>query len=138
MNFSGISVTKLPRIEVVGGDVLHALKETDLDFHTFGEAYFSFVNYNHIKAWKKHNEMTMNLIVPIGKVKFVFFNNFKKEFLTHVIGNKNYARIAVPPGIWFGFKGIAKEPSLILNISNILHDNNEVERKDIKEIKFNW
>ena len=36
------------------------------------EELFSTIKCNKIKAWKRHLKMTMNLIVPLGNVKFIF------------------------------------------------------------------
>ena len=130
-----IKVTTLKRISVDGGDVLHALKCNEIDFNKFGEAYFSIVNFGVIKAWKKHNKMTLNLIVPIGNVKFVFFSEdllCRKEI---IIGESNYARITVPPGIWFGFQGLDEKLNLLLNIADILHEPTESDRVSISEFK---
>ena len=69
-------------IPVEGGNVLHGMKSIDNGFNGFGEIYFSWIKENNVKAWKKHNLMTLNLIVPLGKVEFLFydenFNNKKK------------------------------------------------------------
>jgi len=138
MKLSKVIVSQLKRIEVNGGDVLHALKKTDVGFNSFGEAYFSIINYNQIKAWKRHNKMTMNIIVPIGNVKFVFYNESTKEFDVFEIGEKQYFRLTVPPGIWFGFMGLSRGNNLILNISDILHDSMEVEKAQLEYIKFKW
>ena len=113
-----ISTTPLKRIPVIGGDVLHAMKKTDHGFSGFGESYFSQIESGVVKAWKKHSKMTLNLIVPIGRVRFVFKDNdglFREE----IIGDDNYVRLTIPPGIWFGFKGDFENTSLILNIANI-------------------
>ena len=133
-----IKVTRLSQISIDGGDVCHALKSTDENFHGFGEAYFSWVKANSIKAWKLHLKMTMNLVVPIGTVHFVFFDPEKNKFRDLEIGNEFYCRITVPPKIWFGFKGRGDKDSLILNISNIPHDPEEVLRKSKEKIIFNW
>ena len=45
-----IQVTPLRRIFSIGGDVLHALKSTEVSFKGFGEAYFSWVEPGAIKA----------------------------------------------------------------------------------------
>ena len=119
------------------GNVYHALKKTDPGYFEFGEVYFSRININSIKAWKRHREMTMNLVVPLGEVKFIFldsFGNFRKE----IIGEKNYFRLTVPPMIWFGFKGLSKPYSIVSNIANIVHDPNEAERLPLDKIKYDW
>ena len=83
-----------------------------------------------------HLRMTMNLIVPIGKVQFNFYDRNKNILLNTVIGEENYHRITVPPMIWLGFKGLSSETSFILNISDELHDPNEFDRKPLSFLKF--
>tara|TARA_B100001057_G_C22657513_1_gene874573 strand:+ start:57 stop:482 length:426 start_codon:yes stop_codon:yes gene_type:complete len=133
---SDIIISKENKITVPDGDIYHALKKSDIGFNTFGEAYFSFIKYNKIKAWKKHRLMTLNLLVPIGSVKFVFFDNNK--FKVHIIGQDHYFRLTVPPGIWFGFQGLSKGENLIINIADINHSDKEVEKKNIDQINYEW
>jgi dTDP-4-dehydrorhamnose 3,5-epimerase len=136
-----VLLTPLAIIETPGGNVMHAMKEIDTGFYGFGEAYFSEVNFNSIKAWKRHKDMTLNLVVPVGKIKFVLFDNREgsnNQFQEITISRDNYCRLMVPPMVWVGFKGLSKNGSLLLNIANIGHDPLEVDRKNIKEIEFNW
>ncbi len=133
--------TKLDKIEVEGGNVLHGMKRDDFGYSGFGEAYFSLIAFNAKKAWKQHLKMTLNLIVPIGKVKFVFCyydTNNKETFRVEEIGEDNYIRLTVPPGIWFGFQGLNNESSLVMNIASIPHDPSEVIRKEISDINYKW
>ena len=82
--------------------------------------------------------MTLNLTVPQGKVKFVFYSAKDSRFKVIKLGEGHYARLTVPPKIWFGFKGISKHESIILNLSNATHDPNEILRCKKNDIKFNW
>ena len=59
-------------------------------------------------------------------------------FRVEEIGENNYARITVPPGIWFGFQNLAESKSLLLNLASIPHEPTEVDRQAIKDIKYNW
>lgn len=138
MTLDDVVLTPLARIEATGGDVLHAMKQSDAGYAGFGEAYFSWVGEGSVKAWKRHARMTMNLIVPLGKVRFVFHVDGGDEFRVEEIGVDGYARITVPPGIWFGFQGLAAPNSLVLNIASIPHDPNEVERRAVTEIPYGW
>ncbi len=138
IDLSRIRITSLKRISVDGGDVLHAIKRTDEEFVGFGEAYFSMVEAGAVKAWKLHRQMTLNLVVPIGEVRFVFFSDSGKARREESIGVSNYCRLTVPPGIWFGFQGLAEHSSLILNVASIPHDPDEVERKSQEEIEYAW
>ena len=81
--------------------------------------------------------MQLNLIVPKGDVLFVFKDELG-SFREEIVGDLNKVRLTVPPGLWFGFKGINTKDSVILNISNIMHDDKELERKNINEIDYDW
>jgi len=134
---SNVLLTPLDRILVPGGDVFHALNSNEKSFVGFGEAYFSSIQFNLIKAWKRHTRMTMNLVVPLGHVRFVFLDG-NGNFVSHIIGVTNYQRLTVTPGVWFGFQGLSESPSLILNISDIPHDPSEVERLPLPAINYSW
>lgn len=138
MTLADILLTPLPRIETAGGDVLHAMKQSDAGYAGFGEAYFSWVSAGAVKAWKRHTRMTMNVVVPVGQVRFVFHLDGTDQFRVEEIGVDRYARITVPPGIWFGFHGLTAPQSLVLNIASIPHDPNEVERLALTDINYAW
>ena len=138
MRLDDIIITPLARIATVGGDVLHALKKSDAGYAGFGEAYFSWVDAGSVKAWKRHTRMAMNVVVPVGQVRFVFRLDGADKFRIEEIGVDRYVRITVPPGIWFGFQGLAAPQSLVLNLASIPHDSNEVERLALSEIKYDW
>jgi dTDP-4-dehydrorhamnose 3,5-epimerase len=141
MKLADILVTPLRRIETAGGDVFHAMKHNDAGYDGFGEAYFSWVAGGTVKAWKRHTRMTMNVVVPVGQVRFVFRMldaAGADEFRIEEIGVDRYARITVPAGIWFGFQGRSTQQSLVLNIASIPHDPNEVERLAMPDINYNW
>jgi dTDP-4-dehydrorhamnose 3,5-epimerase len=134
-------ISPLEIIDTPGGDVLHAMKKKDKGFEGFGEAYFSEVQFNSIKAWKRHIRMTLNIIVPFGKIKFVLFDdrlNSNIKFQEMIISKNTYVRLTVPPMIWVGFQGLSPEGSILLNIANIEHDPDEVDRKKITEINYDW
>lgn len=141
LTLNEILITPLAEFQLLEGNVLHGLKSTDTGYEKFGEIYFSWINHGSIKAWKMHTKMVMNLIVPVGQVKFVFFVNndtTENKFREIEIGERNYQRLTVPAGIWFGFKGLGKTKSLVCNISNILHSENEVIRKHLDAVSFDW
>lgn len=127
----GVEVTPLKKVHHSKGDVYHALKCTEHSFKEFGEAYFTTVHHNDLKGWKKHNKMVMNLVVPVGQVKFYFYNEFISKGTLVKVGISNYVRITVQPGIWMAFKGIDKQLNLVLNIASIPHDPNEAENVEL-------
>jgi dTDP-4-dehydrorhamnose 3,5-epimerase len=113
------------------------MKRTDPGYIDFGEAYFSWIEEGAIKAWKKHHRMTLNLVVPVGHVRFVFTSGLEASAVRDVeLGEHHYCRLTVPPGAWFGFQGIRR--SLILNLADMPHDDAEVDRLPIEAIAFDW
>ena len=137
-----VNLTPLSIINVPGGDVMHALKSSEIGFVNFGEAYFSNIEFGVIKAWKRHRQMQLNLIVPIGRVKFVLFDDRdgveNSVFQEVVLSPENYLRLTIPPLIWVGFQGLAKENSTLLNIASIEHSEKELDRRSLKEINYSW
>ena len=98
------------------------------------ELYSSEVKVNTIKAWKYHKKITNNFYVTIGKVKFVILK--KNKFLNFTINNSQI--LTLPPGYWYGFKGMGNSKSYILNLINKKHNEKEMLRKKIHQIKYNW
>jgi len=137
ISLSDIRVIEIPKIFVPEGDVLRVLKVGDDGFSSFGEAYFSFVNPGQIKAWKRHSKMEMNIVVPTGKIRFIFTID-KIHFRIIELGEDLYRRITIPPGVWFGVQEIAGRVSVVLNIANIPHSSTEVERLGKSEIEYIW
>ena len=140
----GVLITTLAVIDTIGGNVLHGMKYSEQGYSGFGEAYFSFVESGVVKGWKRHKEMVLNLIVPVGSINFVLFddrpnsrskNQFQEVTLSR---NNNYCRLTVPPKIWVGFQGMDEKSSMLLNIANIEHSPDEVERIGIKAIEYVW
>jgi len=82
--------------------------------------------------------MSMNLVVPVGNVKFVFYDEINNNFNSHIIGEDNYQRLYVPPNIWFAFQGIEKANNLVANFSNIVHDEKEAINKTLDQFDYNW
>lgn len=137
MSVKAISVTQLQQLQSEGGNVLHAMKKGDEGFVDFGEVYFSTIDRFAVKAWKKHFRMTLNLVVPVGTILFVFVDeqgNKREE----TIGAERYVRLTVPPQIWFGLKGIGDSPNILMNVSDIMHDPNEVTKVSKESIEHDW
>ncbi len=132
-----VLLTPLRIIKGETGDVMHALKQKEESFKGFGEAYFSTVNQGAIKGWKKHRSMILNLIVPVGAIKFVLFDGRKESrtyetFQEVILSKDNYLRLTVPPGVWMAFQGVGGANNTLLNIASIPHDPLEAENLPIQ------
>lgn len=136
-----IVITPLTIIDNPKGNIYHGMKNSDRGCVGFGEAYFSELSTGQIKGWNRHKHMTLNLIVPVGSVKFVIVDNKiidNKNYLEVELSLQNYKRLTVPSGLWVGFQNIAEQKSMILNIADIEHDPTEKETISLDEIDYVW
>ena len=139
-------LTELARIPTSGGEVMKALHAEEPDFCGLGEAYFSRVDAHAVRGWKCHNEMTVNVVVPAGHVRFVVVDtamsdedNFPAEkFHAFDLGpDHSYGRLTIEPGTWFGFAGGA-HGGLVLNLADIVHRPDEADGKDLDAFDYDW
>lgn len=131
-----VVVTKEKQISNPKGDLSHIMKKSSDGFESFGEAYFTTVHKDDIKGWKKHLNMTLNIVVPVGEVQFVIYND--KTFFSVNLSPKNYSRLTIRPGVWIAFKGVGDGTNLVLNIASIEHDPQESVNKNLEEIIYEW
>lgn len=139
----GLVLTPLKIIDTDGGDVLHGMKVDDPGYAGFGEAYLSFIETGVVKGWKRHRQMVLNLVVPIGAVCFVIYDE-RMDSSTYqmyqeiTLSNGNYQRLTVPPMVWMAFKGVGEQKNMLMNIASIPHEPNEADRKTVDEIPYTW
>ncbi|MEN7549784.1 dTDP-4-dehydrorhamnose 3,5-epimerase [Rapidithrix thailandica] len=139
----GIQITPLKVIPGELGDIYHAFKRSDEGFEGFGEAYFSNVKTGTIKGWKKHSRMILNLVVPVGAIKFVLFDDREGSptqgmYNEFVHSLENYNRLTVPQGVWMAFQGVGNGQNMLLNIASIPHDPQESENQPLEAIQYEW
>ena len=135
----GVTLTPLKHIVLEKGDVLHALKATEDTYFGFGEAYFTQIKYGFTKGWKRHNKMTLNLVVIHGKVKFVVYDEVNNRFEEIVLSpDGNYQRLTLAPGLWMAFQAMSEGISTILDIIPDTHDPLEADNKDLSEINYDF
>jgi dTDP-4-dehydrorhamnose 3,5-epimerase len=137
----GVGLTPLRRIESPAGAVMHGLKASEPAFHGFGEAYFTTVGKGQVKAWKRHRQMVSNLVVPAGEIRLKLFDDretslTRDRWMEVVLGPDHYQRLTVPPGLWFGFEGLAPGLNLMLNLASIEHDPHECDTLPLHEPRF--
>ena len=137
----GLLLTPLRVVNNPKGDIYHALKASSPGYISFGEAYFSTVSQGLVKGWKRHKRFTLNLVVPVGEIRFVLFDDrpghstFGQFSDIKLSINKNYSRLTVPPGVWMAFQGVG-EFNLLMNIINAEHDPYESDNKDLSEFNY--
>tara|TARA_Y100000590_G_scaffold422055_1_gene526340 strand:- start:321 stop:755 length:435 start_codon:yes stop_codon:yes gene_type:complete len=138
-----IKITPLKTISDNRGKVMHMLRTDSPVFKKFGEIYFSTIYHQSIKGWHLHKESALNYVCIKGKVKLVLFDDRKESASKGVLQEliltpENYFLVTIPPYIWNGFKGIAKEESIIANCLTLPHNEREMVRKDPFDKSFNY
>jgi len=133
----GVILTPLKQIYHPKGDVFHGMKKSDAGYAGFGEAYFSTINKDDIKGWKKHTKMTLNLVVPFGEIEFIVYDENIKEFYIVKLSQNNYQRLTVKPNLWMAFRGCDKN-NMLLNLASIEHDPKEAINIELNEINYGW
>ena len=142
----GVSLRPLRVIPTAGGPVLHIFRADAPEFTVFGEVYCSEVEPGAVKAWKRHKLMTQHFIVPVGRVLFALYDDRENspsqgQMLECELGRPDaYSLLTLPPMIWYGFKGLAETPSLVVNCADLAHQPDESERAklDAPWIPYVW
>lgn len=129
----GVCFIRLRIIETGKGVVKHALKSTEPAFRGFGEVYFSMIDKGAIKGWKLHSKMHLNLVVPVGDVRFYFLDADCVRFVD--VGSKNHGRLTVSPGVWMAFEGLA-DVNAVMNLASIEHDPSEQKSRPINHLQL--
>ncbi len=142
-SLEGVILTPLKIIPGELGSVFHGMKHTDPGFHGFGEVYFSTVHQGVVKGWKKHTEMVLNVVVPVGSIRFVIYDDREHSATIHhfqevVLSTDNYYRLTVPPGLWMAFQGVGPSLNLLMNAASIPHDPAEAINDPISTSKISF
>lgn len=140
----GVTLHPLKHIVVPKGDIYHVMKSTDEGYAGFGEVYFSQIKHGEAKGWKRHNRMTLNLIVLIGTIKFVIYDDregsstrgqFEEVMLSP---ETNYQRLTLAPGLWMAFYGVGEGTSMLIDIIPEPHDPTEANHRDLYTIDYRF
>lgn len=139
----GVSIQNLKIINNSKGNIYHVLKKDEINQMDIGEIYLSEIHYNEIKGWKKHHKMFLNLIVPIGDIKFVIFDDREQsstngQFWEVTIGENNYCRLCIPPNVYVAFQGMNMNRNLLINVASIEHDPSEATNLELNMLDYRW
>jgi dTDP-4-dehydrorhamnose 3,5-epimerase len=142
----GVVITELRQIRDERGAVLHMLRCDSPEFTRFGECYFSEIFFGVVKAWKLHRAQTQHLAVPIGRIRLVIYDDregspTRSKMQVIELGRPDaYLRITIPPKLWYGFGGISRAASLLVNCVDLPHLPSESDfcSVDSGKIPYSW
>lgn len=141
----GVKIIPLKRIPDERGTIMHMLKRTDPHFIEFGEIYFAKIYPGVVKAWHKHNVMTLNYACVYGLIKLVIYDEREKsptkgELMEIFLGDDNYSLVVIPPNLWNGHKGVGDDFAIVANCATHPHDPTQSVRIDPykNHIPYDW
>jgi len=142
---NGVSVRNLMVFENKLGGVKHMLKKQWPEFKAFGEIYFSTINSNIVKGWKKHDKTILNYTVPVGNIKVVIFDcnrdsSTYNEVQEIELGETNHILLTIPPNVWYSFGALNNEKAIICNLINIEHSEDTHHELELNNdvIPYKW
>ena len=142
---SGVQIIPLRRIPDERGSIYKIMSKNDDYFIDLGEIYVSTIRPMAIKAWHRHNLMTLNYVTVSGNTKLVLYDDRIDSFTNGVtmeifLGEDNFCLVKIPPKIWNGFKCVGNEKAFILNCASIPHDPDEQIRLpyNTDKIPYDW
>lgn len=91
----------------------------------FDEFYISELHPYKTKAWKYHENKVQRIYIPVGKVKIGIYQPKTKKIKTIKLGEKENKILIIYNKVFYGFKSITKNKSLILNLTYISNINKE-------------
>jgi dTDP-4-dehydrorhamnose 3,5-epimerase len=143
LSIPGLLLSAASRIPVEAGDAITFIKEGERGYVGIAEVYGSFIKQGEKKGWRRHNEITMNIVVPVGQIRFVLFDNRIGSagfglFEDVILGPDNYQRLTVPNGVWMAFEGLSEGENLLWNAINQVHDPAEADTKELSAIEYAW
>ncbi len=114
------------------GNVYKYIEISNL-FKKISEVYFSKINKNSIKAWKKNSTSNQYFYIFDGKIILKIYDDRtkNKKIYNYTLGKKSkYSKILIPKNVWYGFKGLEKN-NVIVNSLSSLHKNCKMQSLDI-------
>mgnify|MGYP006426815509 CR=1 FL=1 len=143
MEINGVVIEEPKSFVDERGKLLRMVRKDSPLFDNCSEIYFSVINPNVIKGWKKHLKMTQLFSCPSGNIKLVIFDDRPQStsFQTYLevnFGEQNHKLIKVPPGVFYAFKCESDIPAVMVNCANMIHDDNEVVHEAIDSDKISY
>ena len=129
MTVKSIRIYNVKELNGPKGKIIKYVSSKNSFFKGFGEVYFNFIKKNSIKGWNLHKKNYCLIKCVNGKVLFHFIDKREKEKKITLSSNQKKI-LMIPPNIWFSFKSLKKD-TLIVNLINNPHKDNELMKKNI-------
>lgn len=118
----GVQIKPLKAIPDERGMLMEILRSDDPIFKKFGQVYMTTAYPGVVKAWHYHKIQVDHFAAVRGMFKLALYDGREKsptyrEVNEFFLGVRNPILVSIPPLVYHGFKGVAEEESIIINIS---------------------
>lgn len=110
-------------------------------FHTpSGDINYSFIYPGAIAAWHRHKKQTDFWHVIKGSLKVGLYDEKKKELKWVYLHDSQRTTLAIPPGIWHGWRSISPTETILSYYITEKYDekNPDEERAAVGDFGENW
>jgi len=113
----------------------------------FGQVHLTTLHPGVVKAWRRHSRRTDALAVVSGMVRLGLYDGREEsptsgELRQFFLGDHSPLRVVVPPGVWFGLKGIGPAEALVVVLTDAPYDAKDPDEErwdpDVNDIPFDW
>lgn len=122
---TGAVFLKQPVILNPNGNLRRIFRSIDGEKLPFREIYYSEVNRKSLKGWKYHRQQTQNISVAYGEIRVVcVLQEIDREVVeVFKVDTKHfYGVLTIPAGIYYAIINYTNEPTILLNVTDNLHD----------------
>jgi dTDP-4-dehydrorhamnose 3,5-epimerase len=143
----GVKVRQLKIIADERGRLAEILRSDSDIFAKFGQVYFTTAYPGVVKGWHYHKLQTDYFFCIKGMTKLVLYDSRPdsptqgqvNEFFS---GEHNPLLVVIPPLVYHGFKAIATEESIMINIPTEPYNYSEPDEYRLEahtdKIPYNW
>jgi len=122
-----VLVVPLKKVVNDRGHLMEVQRDDDQHYPGFGQAYVTATQPGVVKAWYRHSKQVDQITLVQGVLRLVLYDtreNSKTRYSLQDIYMEegNPLLVQIPPGVWHGFKALAKEPTLLLHLNTIPFD----------------
>ena len=105
------------------------ISHTSIDYHP-KEIYTSRLGPFEVRGWRYHKRSSSFLSAVTGSF-FVHVAAYKSSVQSFLLENNTSTSLLIPPGFWYCFASNVDSPSIILNASNFIYDEDDIKRANI-------
>lgn len=143
----GAVIKKLKLIPDERGRLMEILRADDKIFKRFGQVYITTAFSGVVKAWHYHKKQDDYFTCISGKIKLALYDGRRDsptygEINEFIISIDKPFLVRIPKGVYHGFKNIAKEEAIVINIPTLPYNHKNPDEYRIdpydNDIAYNW